>query len=587
MASTIRSLDVKMGETQLYSQRLHGINEKRRILSEVERIQRELDQQRIKLHQLKRKSLRDRWLMEGLLPSPGAETENPLGETENQIKTLEDELESLQLELVYLENPDLKNLKATKVQDTKVKKELVNGDGNLQRVDQNENLKEHTIREEADQPSDSQEERPAVTSAETHEKNSPPTTDGVTGRPTPAPRGRNKTENNVQQIQEHKVSKSDEEGENQTHPSQTVDNSDHKEEGVHKPLSLDNETQHLEHNQETKDQKAEHEDQKESLQNHSVGEEDAEEFLTVYKIDCREHPLEPEEDNMRDLTKDMGHVALEVDSQGQKAVASQPISGNEDLDHDEEESLLDEIRKLVHFGKPAESDQPIQNGNEPSLSTEEQRKESTFATSDQVNGQNPEDYNVSVSLNHEQHYSQEKDPVISLEKEATQLVELDNQEKIEIPVIVSIKLEATEDSNQGSLLQSEDHNQDSATLPIQTQQSSTLLPTDEEEFTVLPCTDKVPSPSLPPGDQNKVNQVQISEVVVVSAPGPDQPSANSQQDTSASDKPNATETSAPPESQPLLEKSQESDGHPGTNTAETRDKGTPVKKKSCSCCVVM
>ncbi|ROL41706.1 Paralemmin-3 [Anabarilius grahami] len=57
-------------EAEKYQQRLQAIAEKRRIQEEQERARREMDDERMRLQQLKRKSLRDQWLMEGPPASP-------------------------------------------------------------------------------------------------------------------------------------------------------------------------------------------------------------------------------------------------------------------------------------------------------------------------------------------------------------------------------------------------------------------------------------------------------------------------------------------------------------------------------------
>ncbi|XP_016328870.1 paralemmin-3-like isoform X1 [Sinocyclocheilus anshuiensis] len=57
-------------EAEKYQQRLKAIEEKRRIQEEQERARREIEDERLRLQQLKRKSLRDQWLMEGPPTSP-------------------------------------------------------------------------------------------------------------------------------------------------------------------------------------------------------------------------------------------------------------------------------------------------------------------------------------------------------------------------------------------------------------------------------------------------------------------------------------------------------------------------------------
>lgn len=57
-------------EAEKYQQRLKAIAEKRRIQEEQERARREIEDERLRLQQHKRKSLRDQWLMEGPPTSP-------------------------------------------------------------------------------------------------------------------------------------------------------------------------------------------------------------------------------------------------------------------------------------------------------------------------------------------------------------------------------------------------------------------------------------------------------------------------------------------------------------------------------------
>ncbi|XP_037553686.1 paralemmin-3 [Nematolebias whitei] len=59
-----------MDETEQYKQRLEAIAEKRRLQEEQDRARREQEDERLRQQQLKRKSLRDQWLMEGTPLSP-------------------------------------------------------------------------------------------------------------------------------------------------------------------------------------------------------------------------------------------------------------------------------------------------------------------------------------------------------------------------------------------------------------------------------------------------------------------------------------------------------------------------------------
>ncbi|XP_026883944.2 paralemmin-3 isoform X2 [Electrophorus electricus] len=59
-----------MDETEKYQQRLRAIAEKLRVQEEQERAKREVEDEKLRLQQLKRKSLRDQWLMDGPPLSP-------------------------------------------------------------------------------------------------------------------------------------------------------------------------------------------------------------------------------------------------------------------------------------------------------------------------------------------------------------------------------------------------------------------------------------------------------------------------------------------------------------------------------------
>lgn len=59
-----------MDEADKYKQRLEAIAEKRRLQEEQDRARREMEDEKLRLQQLKRKSLRDQWLMEGAPLSP-------------------------------------------------------------------------------------------------------------------------------------------------------------------------------------------------------------------------------------------------------------------------------------------------------------------------------------------------------------------------------------------------------------------------------------------------------------------------------------------------------------------------------------
>uniref|UniRef100_A0A3Q2YKF9 Paralemmin-1-like n=1 Tax=Hippocampus comes TaxID=109280 RepID=A0A3Q2YKF9_HIPCM len=60
----------RMDEAEKYQQRLEAIAEKRRLREEQERAKRDMEDEKLRLQQLMRKSLRDQWLMEGAPLSP-------------------------------------------------------------------------------------------------------------------------------------------------------------------------------------------------------------------------------------------------------------------------------------------------------------------------------------------------------------------------------------------------------------------------------------------------------------------------------------------------------------------------------------
>lgn len=97
-----------MDEAEKYKQRLEAIAEKRRLLEEQERAKRDMEDERLRLQQLKRKSLRDQWLMEGppLSPSPSDPPHSPLWGT--QAQEIEKRIEKLESQAQHLAETDEK-----------------------------------------------------------------------------------------------------------------------------------------------------------------------------------------------------------------------------------------------------------------------------------------------------------------------------------------------------------------------------------------------------------------------------------------------------------------------------------------------
>ncbi|XP_043833931.1 paralemmin-3 [Dromiciops gliroides] len=98
-----------MVESALYRQRLEVIAEKRRLQEQISGARRELEEEKLRVQRLKRKSLRERWLMDGTAEGPeGAEPEadphSPEGQAQARIQHLEDSLFTLQSQLQLLQS---------------------------------------------------------------------------------------------------------------------------------------------------------------------------------------------------------------------------------------------------------------------------------------------------------------------------------------------------------------------------------------------------------------------------------------------------------------------------------------------------
>ncbi|KAM3622580.1 uncharacterized protein V6R79_000649 [Siganus canaliculatus] len=89
-----------MDEADKYKQRLEAIAEKRRLQEEQDRARREMEDEKLRLQQLKRKSLRDQWLMEGPPLSPTTpDAQTPRSPAwGSQAQEIEQRIDNLQLE---------------------------------------------------------------------------------------------------------------------------------------------------------------------------------------------------------------------------------------------------------------------------------------------------------------------------------------------------------------------------------------------------------------------------------------------------------------------------------------------------------
>lgn len=88
-----------MAESFLYRQRLEVIAEKRRLQEEIRAARRELEEEKLRVERLKRKSLRERWLMDGSAEEPerpqdptSQDPQSPEGQAQARIRNLEDSL---------------------------------------------------------------------------------------------------------------------------------------------------------------------------------------------------------------------------------------------------------------------------------------------------------------------------------------------------------------------------------------------------------------------------------------------------------------------------------------------------------------
>ncbi|XP_039370653.1 paralemmin-3 isoform X3 [Mauremys reevesii] len=95
-----------MAESSLYTQRLEAIVGRRKVQERILRTRRELEEEKLRAQQLKRKSLRDRWLMEGSCLPPENDPTSPLWQTQSRIQELEQDLSSLQSQMQQLDNPE-------------------------------------------------------------------------------------------------------------------------------------------------------------------------------------------------------------------------------------------------------------------------------------------------------------------------------------------------------------------------------------------------------------------------------------------------------------------------------------------------
>ncbi|KAJ6657642.1 hypothetical protein lerEdw1_002143 [Lerista edwardsae] len=96
-----------MAESSLFAQRLQALTERRRLQERILATRRELEEERLRAQRLKRKSLRDRWLMEGTsTPTDDNVHTSSSWEADTRIQELECDLSSFESQMQQLDNPE-------------------------------------------------------------------------------------------------------------------------------------------------------------------------------------------------------------------------------------------------------------------------------------------------------------------------------------------------------------------------------------------------------------------------------------------------------------------------------------------------
>ncbi|XP_023575984.1 paralemmin-3 isoform X2 [Octodon degus] len=102
---------IPVAESSLYRQRLEVIAEKQRLQEQIRAARRELEEEKLRVQRLKRKSLRERWLMDGTSEGPdqpgdpaAQDPQSPEGQAQARIQNLEDSLFTLQSQLQLLQS---------------------------------------------------------------------------------------------------------------------------------------------------------------------------------------------------------------------------------------------------------------------------------------------------------------------------------------------------------------------------------------------------------------------------------------------------------------------------------------------------
>ncbi|XP_051737657.1 palmdelphin isoform X3 [Ctenopharyngodon idella] len=99
-----------MEEETLLRERLQAITDKRRIREEIEKKRRNSEEEKLKLQYLKKKTLREQWLMDGLSTMSEEEQEYVKAQTEDfqqKTKLLQSNIDRIELEIAALETQEL------------------------------------------------------------------------------------------------------------------------------------------------------------------------------------------------------------------------------------------------------------------------------------------------------------------------------------------------------------------------------------------------------------------------------------------------------------------------------------------------
>ncbi|XP_016526808.1 paralemmin-3 isoform X3 [Poecilia formosa] len=127
-----------MDEAEKYKQRLEAIAEKRRLQEEQDKVRREKEDERLRQQQLKRKSLRDQWLMEGNPLSPlSPNTQNTVsslwGTQEQDMEKHADRLQSEDQQVTAQKDHEMEALKEAETKAENIYNVSENGDSTVLR----------------------------------------------------------------------------------------------------------------------------------------------------------------------------------------------------------------------------------------------------------------------------------------------------------------------------------------------------------------------------------------------------------------------------------------------------------------------